>query len=66
MRTDLEKKEILVRVKYKINSYKIGFCTVLQGNLLLHKNEEHLNQSSFRSVLRRLHSRVEFKKFCKN
>ena len=25
MRTDLEKKEILVRVKYKINSYKIGF-----------------------------------------
>lgn len=42
MRTDLEKKEILVRVKYKINSYKIGFCTVLQSNLQLHKNEEHL------------------------
>ena len=66
MRTDLDKKEILVRVKYKINSYKIGFCTVLQSNLQLHKNEEHLNQSSFRSLLIRLHSRVKFKTFCTN
>ena len=45
--------------KYKIKSYKVGFFTVLQSNLQLHKNEEHLNQSSF-------HSRVKFKTFCKN
>ena len=41
-------------MKYKINSYKVGFFTVLQSNLQLHKNEEHLNQPSFTS-------RVKFK-----
>ena len=41
-------------MKYKINSYKVGFFTILQSNLQLHKNEEHLNQPSFTS-------RVKFK-----